>query len=124
MYKRQLDFWLASAGNANDVQDKAGILVNPNVYKGLINSLKLSVVCALGAGTVGFLAGYAIVRRRGTKLSSFVENLTFIPYLIPAMAFSAIYLSLFAVRRGPIPSLYGTFALLAIIGSVKYMRCV
>ena len=116
-----LDFWLASAGNANDVQDKAGILVNPNVYKGLINSLKLSVVCALGAGTVGFLAGYAIVRRRGTKLSSFVENLTFIPYLIPAMAFSAIYLSLFAVRRGPIPSLYGTFALLAIIGSVKYM---
>lgn len=116
-----LDFWIAGAGNANDVQDKAGILVNPSVWKGLLNSLKLSLVCSLGAGTIGFLAGYAIVRRRGTKLSAFVENLTFIPYLIPAMAFSAIYLSLFAVRRGPIPSLYGTFALLAIIGSVKYM---
>ena len=31
----------------------------------------------------GFLAGYAIVRRRGSKLSAVVENLTFIPYLLP-----------------------------------------
>ena len=50
-----------------------------------------------------------------------VENLTFIPYLIPAMAFSAIYLSMFAVKRGPIPALYGTFTLLVLIGCVKYM---
>ena len=116
-----LDFWIGTAGTAAEIQDKAGILINPDVYRGLWNSLKLSFVCSLGAGTVGFLAGYAIVRRRGSFLSRFVENLTFIPYLIPAMAFSAIYLSMFAVPHGPIPALYGTFALLALIGSVKYM---
>lgn len=116
-----LDFWIGAGGTANDINDKAGILVNVDVWKGLINSLKLGVVASLGAGTAGFLAGYAIVRKRGTRLSAFVENLTFIPYLIPSMAFSAIYLSMFAVRRGPIPALYGTFALLAVIGCVKYM---
>ena len=116
-----LDFWIGAPGNANDIADKAGILVNPSVWLGLLNSLKLGLVASLGAGTAGFLAGYAIVRRRGSRLSSFVENLTFIPYLIPSMAFSAIYLSMFAVQRGPIPALYGTFGLLAIIGCVKYM---
>ena len=78
-----LDFWIGAGGGANEVSDKAGILINPDVWKGLLNSLKLSVVAALGAGTAGFLAGYAIVRRRGSKLSAVVENLTFIPYLLP-----------------------------------------
>ena len=40
---------------------------------------------------------------------------------MPAMAFSAIYLSMFSVRRFLIPSLYGTFFILALIGTVKYM---
>ena len=40
---------------------------------------------------------------------------------MPAMAFGAIYLSMFAVRRGFIPPLYGSFALLALCGSVKYL---
>ena len=61
------------------------------------------------------------MRRWGAKLSTFVNNLTFIPYLIPSMAFSAIYLSMFAKSHGPIPALYGTFALLIIIGTVKYL---
>lgn len=116
-----LDFWIGGGTGANTVTDKAGILVNRDIWIGMFNSLKLSIVAAFGAGTAGFLAGYAIVRKRGSKLSAIVENLTFIPYLIPAMAFSVIYLSMFAVRRGPIPSLYGTFTLLALIGTVKYM---
>jgi iron(III) transport system permease protein len=116
-----LDFWIGVAATSDKINDKAGILINADVWKGLFNSLKLSVVAALGAGTFGFLAGYAIVKQRGTWLSRFVENLTFIPYLIPSMAFSVIYLSMFAVRHGPIPALYGSFAILAIIGTVKYL---
>lgn len=103
------------------MQDKADILVNPSVYKGLIGGLELSVVCVLGIGVVGFLVGCAIVRRRGAKLSSFMKSLTFIPYLVPAVISSIIYPSLLAVKGGPIPSLYGTFALLATIDSVKCM---
>ncbi|MDD4765648.1 MAG: ABC transporter permease subunit, partial [Atribacterota bacterium] len=41
------------------------------------------------------------------------------PYLIPSIAFGAIYLSLFAKPRGFIPSLYGTFALLILVTTVK-----
>lgn len=116
-----LDFWIGISKGGADYQDKAGILRNAQVWKTLINSLRLSFTCAVGAGTVGFLAGYSIVRRRGSLLSRVVENLTFIPYLIPSMAFSAIYLSMFSQQSGIIPSLYGTFAILALIGTVKYL---
>jgi iron(III) transport system permease protein len=98
-----------------------GILINPSVYQAFWNSIRLSVAVALVAGTIGALAGYAIVRARGTKLSSFVNNLSFFPYLLPSMAFGAIYLSMFAQPFLVLPSLYGTFALLVLIGSVKYL---
>ena len=116
-----LSFWIGQAQGHDTWQSEPGILRNPEVYRTLWNSLKLAATCSLGAGTLGFLAGYCIVRRRGNWLSQIVENLTFIPYLIPSMAFSAIYLSMFASKRGIIPSLYGTFAILALIGTVKYL---
>ena len=59
-----LDFWIGSSKGGNDVMDKAGILINADVWKTLFNSLKLSAIVAVGAGTLSFLAGYAIVRRR------------------------------------------------------------
>ncbi|MPM24192.1 hypothetical protein SDC9_70673 [bioreactor metagenome] len=37
------------------------------------------------------------------------------------MAFSVIYLSMFAIQRGPVPALYGTFVILVLIGTVKYL---
>ncbi len=116
-----LSFWIGQSQGHNSIQDQPGILLNPEVYRTLWNSLKLSFTCAIGAGTLGFLAGYCIVRRRGSLLSRTVENLTFIPYLIPSMALAAIYLSMFSTQHGIIPSLYGTFAMLALIGTVKYL---
>ncbi|MBQ4252577.1 MAG: iron ABC transporter permease [Erysipelotrichaceae bacterium] len=116
-----LSFWIGQAQGHDTWQSEPGILRNPEVYRTLGNSLKLAFTCAVGAGTLGFLAGYSIVRRRGSFISKTVENLTFIPYLIPSMAFAAIYLSMFSTRRGIIPSLYGSFAILALIGTVKYL---
>jgi iron(III) transport system permease protein len=98
-----------------------GVLRNKYLYLALWNSVRLSVVIALFAGSIGGLAGYAIVRGRGTKLASFVNNLAFFPYLLPSMAFGAIYLSMFSVPRLFIPSLYGTFTLLVLVGTVKYL---
>ena len=37
------------------------------------------------------------------------------------MALAAIYLSMFSTQHGIIPSLYGTFTMLALIGTVKYL---
>lgn len=116
-----LQFWIGTSEQNKIANSEPGILLNPGLWRALWNSIRLSVVCAFSAGTLGFLVGYAIVRARGTKLSTAVDNLAFFPYLMPAMAFSAIYLSMFSVRRGIIPSLYGSFFILVLIGTVKYM---
>ena len=116
-----LQFWIGTAEENSIANNEAGLLRNPNLWKALWNSLKLSVICAITAGTLGFLAGYGIVRGRGTKLAKAVDNLAFFPYLMPSMAFSVIYLSMFSTRHGPIPALYGSFFLLVLIGTVKYM---
>lgn len=99
----------------------SGIFRNPTFWKALKNSLSLSVWCAFGAGTIGALAGYGIARKWGTRLSTLVNGLTFLPYLIPSIALSAIYLSMFSTRHGIIPALYGTYAMLVLIGVVKYL---
>lgn len=113
-------FWIGD-GATDIANGEPGILKNHSIYNGLLNSFLLSVVCAFLTGTIGLLAGYAIVRKKGTWLSAAVNHLTFFPYLIPSMAFGAIYLSMFSTRHGPIPALYGTFAILALIGTVKYL---
>jgi iron(III) transport system permease protein len=114
-------FWFGTAAQNTVANSEPGLLRNFKLYTSLWNSVKLSIWCSISAGTIGFLAGYAIVRGRGARLSGAVNNLAFFPYLMPSMAFSAIYLSMFAVRRGPVPALYGTFFILVIAGTVKYL---
>lgn len=113
-------FWIGE-GSTEIANGEPGILRNPSILLGFINSIKLSVAVSFVAGTTGILAGYAIAKSRGTKLSAIVNNLAFFPYLMPSMAFGAIYLSMFAVRRGFIPPMYGTFGLLVLVGAVKYL---
>jgi len=113
-------FWVGE-GSPEIANSEPGILRNPSIYNGLWNSVRLSVLVAFIAGSVGILAGYAIVKKKNTRLSALVNNLAFFPYLMPSMAFGAIYLSMFAVRRGFIPPLYGSFALLVLVGAVKYL---
>jgi len=113
-------FW-TGAGDPAVANGEPGILRNPSLYKGLWNSIRLSVLVAFIAGSTGILAGYAIVKKKNSTLSALVNNLAFFPYLMPSMAFGAIYLSMFAVRRGFIPPLYGTFTLLVLVGAVKYL---
>ncbi|WP_314744029.1 ABC transporter permease subunit, partial [Treponema lecithinolyticum] len=112
-----LDFWIGKGQSALENGMDAGILLNHDVWKTLWNSLRLSIVCALCAGISGILIGYAIVKRRSSVLSHAVNNLAFFPYLMPSMAFGAIYLSL----STKIAFLYGSFFVLALIGSVKYL---
>jgi len=50
-----------------------------------------------------------------------LEQISFVPMLVPSIVFGALYLTLFAVRRGPVPALYGTFALLVLVTVVKQL---
>ena len=85
------------------------------------NTVKLGVIGAIISSFMGQIFGYMSVRGRGKWYGHAIDQLVFIPYLIPSMAFSAIYLSMFATKHGIIPSLYGSFAILALIGTIKYL---
>ncbi|MBR2527972.1 MAG: iron ABC transporter permease [Blautia sp.] len=112
-----LDFWIGTNLTQRlDQGDSTGILLNPKVWSALGYSLGLALTCALVAGTCGILVGYSVAKRRKSRLASLVNALSFFPYLIPSLAFGAIYLSM-SVK---IPWLHG-FLLLALTGSVKYL---
>jgi len=96
-----------------------GLLRNTRVLKAGINTLVLGVSAGLASAALGLLIGYAITRGRGTKLALILEQISFLPFLIPGIAFGAIYLTMSASRMGPIPPLYGTFFLLILVSTIK-----
>jgi iron(III) transport system permease protein len=98
-----------------------GILLNPRIWRGAWNSIRLSILTGLFTAFLGVILGYAIVKGRGTRLSKYVEQLAFIPYVIPGIAFGAVYISMFTKPVGPIPALYGTFALLVVVSVAKHI---
>lgn len=98
-----------------------GVLLNPRIYAGAWNSIKLSFLTAFFTAFFGVILGYAIVKGRGTRISKLVEQVAFIPYVIPGIAFGAVYISMFTKSVGPIPALYGTFALLVVVSVAKHI---
>ncbi|MGB8253144.1 MAG: iron ABC transporter permease, partial [Anaerolineaceae bacterium] len=96
-----------------------GVLRNPAIYHAAWNSIKLALTASFYTALLGVVLGYSIVKGRGTRLAKLVEQLAFIPYVIPGIAFGAVYISMFAKPVGPIPALYGTFALLVIVSVAK-----
>ncbi len=94
-----------------------GILFNDMIWSALWGSIKLSLIVSLIVGTCGILIGYAVARKRGTKLAGLVSGLAFFPYLVPSMAFGAIFLAV-STR---LLFLRGTMLLLIIVGAIKYL---
>lgn len=94
-----------------------GILFNPRIWGALWGSLKLSFVVAVTVGISGFLIGYGVSKNRSSKLASMLSNVAFFPYLIPAMAFGSIFLAV----TSKLVFLRGTFLILVIVASVKYL---
>jgi iron(III) transport system permease protein len=99
----------------------AGIFRDPQFFQAAWNSIALATVTAVITAVLGILLGYVIVKGRGTRLSKITEQFAFLPYLIPGIAFGAIYLGMFAQPFGPIPALYGTFWLLVVASVVKHI---
>lgn len=115
-----LHYWIGESNPAisNGVP---GVLRNPDIYKGAWNSISLSLYTAFFTAVLGVVLGYAIAKGRGTRLSKLIEQFAFVPYVIPGIAFGAVYISMFAKPFGPIPALYGTFALLVIVSVAKHL---
>ena len=115
-----LAHWIGES-NVKINSGEPGVLRNVAIYRGAWNSIKLSLYTAFFTAFLGIILGYAIVKGRGTRLAKFVEQLAFIPYVIPGIAFGAVYISMFTKSVGPIPPLYGTFALLVVVSVSKHI---
>jgi iron(III) transport system permease protein len=115
-----LQHWIGERGSVYN-HGEPGVLLNPKIYKTAWNSIRLSLWTAFFTALLGIILGYAIVKGRGTLLSKLVEQLAYIPYVIPGIAFGAVYIAMFARKLGPFPPLYGTFALLVIVSVSKHL---
>lgn len=96
-----------------------GILCNPTIWKAMGMSVLLSLAVAFISGTSGIMIGYAVARKRGSRLARWVSNMAFFPYLIPAMSFGAVYLSVSYMKS--FSFLRGSIWLLIIVGGVKFL---
>ncbi len=110
-----LDFWISkeTTGAENGLK---GLFYEPQVWSAFGNSLLLSLLCALIAGTSGILIGYAVAKRRGTRLSRAVDSFAFLPYLLPSMALGGAFLTM-----GTALGIQKTFFILVLVGSIKYL---
>jgi len=115
-----LAHWIGR-GDLSINSGEPGVLLNPRIWRGAWNSIRLSLFTAFFTAFFGIILGYSIVKGRGTRLSKLVEQMSFIPYVIPGIAFGAVYISMFTKPVGPIPALYGTFALLVVVSVAKHI---
>lgn len=108
-----LDYWIGD--NLPTTGFSSGVLVASETWRAAWNTVWMVGAAALITGALGLLVGYVVVRSPVRRLGSALRVITFMPYLVPGIAFAVAYLSLFAVPRGPIPALYGTATILILI---------
>lgn len=112
-------YWVTKENTNIYISGSVGILHNKTIWSAYLRSLFISATCAMFAGTFGILIGYAVARNRRTKLANFVSNVSFLPYLIPAMSFSTIYLAISCTKT--FSFLFRSVPLLIIVGSIKFL---
>ena len=120
-----LHYWIGES-NPQIMEGLPGIFKNDEFINSLFNSLRLTLVNGVFGTIFGQLLGYITAKGRGRLHGKLVEQLVFIPSLIPSVAFGGIYLSMFSQPQQIfgvtlVPALYGTFALLTLVSVVKHL---
>ena len=122
-----LHYWIGE-GKPYIANGLPGVLRNPDFGRTVKNTLLLVLSTSVIAAFCGQMVGYINSRGRGRISGKLIDQLVFIPYLIPSIAFGAMYLSMFSLAKTFdigrwtvewFPSLYGTFALLVLVSVVK-----
>ena len=112
--------WWVTAENVteNGMYGQLGMLYNPTIWNAFKGTVLVSVACALIAGTLGTLIGYAVSKNRRSKLAGYVNSVAFLPYLMPSVA---VGIAFFILLTGEKLNLYNTYWILIIVGTVKYI---
>lgn len=108
-----LHFWIGEADPAF-ARGQAGIFNNPQLLRALTLTVAIGAVVAFLANVIGILVAVALTRHRLRGISEAVSQLSFLPMLLPGIAFGAAYIALYGAPIGPLPALYGTSVLLAL----------
>ena len=111
-------WWLTKDTTVGALYGQQGILYNPTIWRAFKGTLFVAILCALIAGTIGMLIGYAVSKNRRSKWANYVNNMAFLPYLMPSIAIGAAFFILFS--NGKI-NLFNTYALLIIAGTIMYI---
>ena len=112
-------WWLTSENVTEQGMDgQKGILYNAEIWKAFGGTLWVSVCCALAAGTIGTLVGYAVAKQRRSKWANYVNSVAFLPYLMPSIAVGA---ALFVLFSSESVKLYNTYTGLIVAGTIKYI---
>ena len=102
----------------NGMYGQKGILHNDTIWNAFKGTLLVSVACALLAGTIGTLIGYAVSKNRRSKAASYVNSMAFLPYLMPSIAVGAAFFVLFSNEH---VNLFNTYTPLIVVGTIKYI---
>lgn len=112
-----LHYWIGESDPAI-AQGQRGVLRNPLVIEAIGTTVALGIAVAVCATVLGFAVGYVVKRLRGARAVTGALNvLSFLPFLIPGVALGAAFIAQFGRAIGPLPALYGTFAILVIAGA-------
>ncbi len=102
----------------NGMYGQKGILHNETIWRAFKGTIMVSVCCALLAGTIGTLIGYAVSKNRRSKWANYVNSVAFLPYLMPSIAVGVAFFILFSNEH---INLFNTYTLLIIAGTIKYI---
>lgn len=108
-----LHYWIGAADPAF-ARGLPGVLRNPQLMTGLWTTLGVGVGVSLAGVVIGLLTAVVLTGRRIPVLTEAVNQLAFLPMLLPGIAFGAAYIALYGAPIGPLPALYGTPWLLAL----------
>ncbi|MBO5543321.1 MAG: iron ABC transporter permease [Oscillospiraceae bacterium] len=112
-------WWLTSENvTEQGMYGQKGILYNAEIWKAFGGTLWVSICCALVAGTIGTLVGYAVAKQRRSKWANYVNSVAFLPYLMPSIAVGA---ALFVLFSNESVRLYNTYTGLIVAGTIKYI---
>jgi len=111
-------WWITRGNDAGALYGQAGILFNDMIRKALKGTLLVAFACALIAGSIGTLIGYAVSKNRRSRWANYVNNMAFLPYLMPSLAVGAAFFVLFSNEK---INLFNTYLLLIIVGTIKYI---
>ena len=103
-----LKWWVTSENiTENGLYGNMGILFNTTIWNAFKGTLIVAVCCALTAGTIGTLVGYCVSKNRRSKWAGYVNNIAFLPYLMPSLGVGVAFF-IFGSQLG----IFNTFLLL------------